>query len=77
MLHPGINGMMCKCVNFCVTCIKFVFTSPLWQRNIPPYPIYQAGDPQLRVFLPLFWMKVIRPKYRTPPDMVHFEVHHQ
>jgi len=26
------------------------------------YPIYQRGNPQLRVFLPNFWMKLIKPE---------------
>jgi large subunit ribosomal protein L23 len=25
------------------------------------YPLYQKGNPQLRVFLPNFWMKLVRP----------------
>ena len=25
------------------------------------YPIYQRGNPQLRVFLPNFWMKLVKP----------------
>ena len=24
------------------------------------YPIYQRGNPQLRVFLPNFWMKMVK-----------------
>jgi hypothetical protein len=27
------------------------------------YPIYQRGNPQLRVFLPNFWMKMVEPNY--------------
>ncbi|KAK3927811.1 39S ribosomal protein L23, mitochondrial [Frankliniella fusca] len=38
------------------------------------YPLYQRGNPQLRVFLPNFWMKVIKPKEEIPPNMVHFHV---
>lgn len=26
------------------------------------YPIYQRGNPQLRVFLPNFWMKLMNPE---------------
>ncbi|KAK2160367.1 hypothetical protein LSH36_135g05067 [Paralvinella palmiformis] len=50
---------------------------PLWQRHIPKYPLYVKGNPQLRVFLPLFWMKMIRPKHKIPEDHVCFEVHPQ
>lgn len=38
------------------------------------YPLYQRGNPQLRVFLPNFWMKVVKPKEEIPPNMVHFHV---
>lgn len=37
------------------------------------YPIYQRGNPQLRVFLPNFWMKIIKPKNAQPPNTVVFE----
>uniref|UniRef100_A0A2C9GW57 Large ribosomal subunit protein uL23m n=1 Tax=Anopheles farauti TaxID=69004 RepID=A0A2C9GW57_9DIPT len=36
------------------------------------YPIYQRGNPQLRVFLPNFWLKLIRPEYKQPPNVVQF-----
>lgn len=36
------------------------------------YPIYQRGGPQLRVFLPNFWMKVIRPTEVQPENVVTF-----
>jgi len=50
---------------------------PLWQRHIPPYPVYWKGNPQLRVYLPLFWMKMVKPEENFPHDSVLFEVHHQ
>ncbi|XP_072938311.1 large ribosomal subunit protein uL23m [Epargyreus clarus] len=37
------------------------------------YPIYQKGNPQLRVFLPNFWMKLLRPYPKQLPNVVHFE----
>ncbi|XP_045479916.1 probable 39S ribosomal protein L23, mitochondrial [Harmonia axyridis] len=36
------------------------------------YPIYQRGSPQLRVFLPNFWMKLVRPTHEQPPNVVQF-----
>lgn len=36
------------------------------------YPIYQRGNPQLRVFLPNFWLKLIRPEHEQPPNVVQF-----
>jgi large subunit ribosomal protein L23 len=50
---------------------------PLWKRRIPKYPLYWKGDPQLRVFLPQFWMKILKPEKDIPSNQVHFEVHPQ
>uniref|UniRef100_A0A2M4C2C9 Large ribosomal subunit protein uL23m n=1 Tax=Anopheles marajoara TaxID=58244 RepID=A0A2M4C2C9_9DIPT len=36
------------------------------------YPIYQRGNPQLRVFLPNFWLKLLRPEHEQPPNVVQF-----
>ncbi|XP_022905460.1 large ribosomal subunit protein uL23m isoform X2 [Onthophagus taurus] len=36
------------------------------------YPIYQKGGPQLRVFLPNFWLKLIKPVHDQPPNVVQF-----
>ncbi|XP_055627780.1 probable 39S ribosomal protein L23, mitochondrial [Toxorhynchites rutilus septentrionalis] len=36
------------------------------------YPIYQRGNPQLRVFLPNFWLKLVRPEHEQPPNVVQF-----
>uniref|UniRef100_A0A2A4JM57 Large ribosomal subunit protein uL23m n=1 Tax=Heliothis virescens TaxID=7102 RepID=A0A2A4JM57_HELVI len=36
------------------------------------YPIYQRGNPQLRVFLPNFWMKIVRPEPKQLPNVVQF-----
>ena len=39
------------------------------------YPIYQRGNPQLRVFLPNFWMKLVKlDKIEAPSNKVHFIV---
>ncbi|KAG5681453.1 hypothetical protein PVAND_010887 [Polypedilum vanderplanki] len=39
------------------------------------YPLYQKGNPQLRVFLPNFWMKLLKPAHQTQPkNVVCFEV---
>lgn len=36
------------------------------------YPIYQRGNPQLRIFLPNFWLKLIKPTHEQPPNVVQF-----
>jgi len=41
------------------------------------YPLYRRGNPQLRIYLPNFWMKLLNPastKVRPPPNCVTFEV---
>ena len=40
------------------------------------YPLYQRGNPQLRIFLPNFWMKLIKQDtyLRTAPNVAHFQV---
>ena len=40
------------------------------------YPIYQRGNPQRRVFLPNFWMKLVKEKndIKTPPNHLKFIV---
>ena len=39
------------------------------------YPIYQLGNPQLRIFLPNFWMKLVKPEEPQPPNVVQFITH--
>ena len=43
------------------------------------YPIYQRGNPQLRVFLPNFWMKLVKEQkeVKTPPNHLKFIVSSQ
>lgn len=36
------------------------------------YPIYKKGNPQRRIFLPNFWMKLVRPLYKQPTNIVQF-----
>ncbi|OAF66328.1 hypothetical protein A3Q56_05942 [Intoshia linei] len=50
---------------------------PLTQRRIPAYPLYLKNDPQLRVFLPLFWMKMIKHENPHPNNYAFFHVHLQ
>lgn len=38
------------------------------------YPFWKPGGPQLRIFLPDFYMKLVRPNRVIPPNMVHFKV---
>jgi large subunit ribosomal protein L23 len=42
------------------------------------YPIYQRGNPQLRIFLPNFWMKLVKldkisaPSNKVPTQLLVF-----
>uniref|UniRef100_A0A0V0G899 Large ribosomal subunit protein uL23m n=1 Tax=Triatoma dimidiata TaxID=72491 RepID=A0A0V0G899_TRIDM len=36
------------------------------------YPLFRNGNPQRRVFLPNFWMKLVRPAYKQPSNIVQF-----
>lgn len=50
-------------LKYFVNCLNFCFLR---------YPIYQKGSPQLRVFLPNFWMKLVRPTHKIPSNVVQF-----
>lgn len=38
------------------------------------YPLYRQGNPQLRVFLPNFFMKLVKPAEQQPANVVQFIV---
>ncbi|XP_064193103.1 large ribosomal subunit protein uL23m isoform X2 [Anguilla rostrata] len=38
------------------------------------YPLYQIGNPQLRVFRPNFFLTLVRPGKELPPDTVQFRI---
>ncbi|XP_053210699.1 39S ribosomal protein L23, mitochondrial-like [Panonychus citri] len=38
------------------------------------YPMYVKGNPQLRIYLPNFWMKLLKPKEGDPKNVVTFRV---
>lgn len=35
--------------------------------------MYQRGNPQLRIFLPNFWLKLVQPEYKQPKNIVQFQ----
>ncbi|XP_035721318.1 probable 39S ribosomal protein L23, mitochondrial [Vespa mandarinia] len=37
------------------------------------YPMYQKGNPQLRVFLPNFWLKLVQSEHNQPNNVVQFQ----
>ncbi|KAJ8247578.1 hypothetical protein GJAV_G00247930 [Gymnothorax javanicus] len=38
------------------------------------YPLYQLGNPQIRVFRPNFFLTLVRPGKEQPPDTVQFRI---
>ncbi|XP_015193709.1 large ribosomal subunit protein uL23m isoform X2 [Lepisosteus oculatus] len=38
------------------------------------YPLYQIGNPQLRIFRTNFFMTLVRPGKEQPPDTVQFRI---
>ncbi|CAG0892770.1 unnamed protein product [Cyprideis torosa] len=36
------------------------------------YPRFSPGNPQLRIFLPNFWLKLVKSPYPQPPNVVCF-----
>ncbi|XP_057185098.1 39S ribosomal protein L23, mitochondrial isoform X2 [Triplophysa rosa] len=38
------------------------------------YPLYQLGNPQMRLFRPPFTMTLVRPGKEQPPDTVQFRI---
>uniref|UniRef100_A0A671XH44 Large ribosomal subunit protein uL23m n=1 Tax=Sparus aurata TaxID=8175 RepID=A0A671XH44_SPAAU len=45
-----------------------LFTSPL------RYPLYQLGNPQLRIFRPNWFLTLVRPGKEQPPDTAQFRI---
>ncbi|EEB15385.1 mitochondrial 50S ribosomal protein L23, putative [Pediculus humanus corporis] len=43
------------------------------EYSMANYPLYRQGNPQLRIFLPNFWMKLIRSEEPLPPYQVLFQ----
>lgn len=57
---------------------RFLKSIPLWERPAFRYPIYRPGNPQTRLLLPQFWMKIMRDeRNKSPPNSVQFEVHRE
>ncbi|XP_068459111.1 large ribosomal subunit protein uL23m isoform X2 [Clinocottus analis] len=38
------------------------------------YPLYQLGNPQLRIFRPNWFLTLVRPGVEQPPDTVQFRI---
>lgn len=42
--------------------------------SLPSVPIYQLGNPQLRIFRPNWFLTLVRPGKEQPPDTAQFRV---
>ncbi|XP_043512248.1 probable 39S ribosomal protein L23, mitochondrial [Frieseomelitta varia] len=36
------------------------------------YPLYQKGNPQRRIYLPNFWLKLVKPEHNQPKNIIEF-----
>jgi large subunit ribosomal protein L23 len=49
----------------------------LHEKPLPRNPLWYPGNPRHRIFLPLYWMKAVKPTRSMPKDFVKFECHWQ
>ena len=64
------SNIYCTSIFFCVSIFISIFFNMLLAYF--RYPLYQRGNPQLRVYLPNFWMKLVKPEFRLKKNVVHF-----
>merc|ERR1712029_58618 len=59
-----------------IPCLTGPRLTPRVKMSTRIYPLYQRGNPQLRIFLPNFWMKLIQNKsfLRDAPNVAQFRV---
>lgn len=53
------------------------FLKYLHERPLPRNPLWYPGNPQHRIFLPLYWLKLIKHDKQMPKEFVKFECHWQ
>ena len=49
----------------------------LHEKTLPRLPLWYPGNPRTRLFLPLYWLKMVEHRKELPPDNVKFECHWQ
>jgi large subunit ribosomal protein L23 len=49
----------------------------LHEKPLPRYPLWYPDNPRVRLFLPLFWLKMVKHEKPLPNDFVKFECHWQ
>ena len=49
----------------------------LHEKPLPRLPLWYPGNPTHKIFLPLYWMKMVQHRKELPNDFVKFECHWQ
>jgi large subunit ribosomal protein L23 len=49
----------------------------LHELPLPKNPLWNPGNTRHRIFLPLYWIKLVKNDTRSPPEFVKFECHWQ
>lgn len=49
----------------------------LHEKPLPRLPLWNPGNPRPKIFLPLYWLKMVEPRKPQPSDYVKFECHWQ
>jgi large subunit ribosomal protein L23 len=49
----------------------------LHEKPLPRYPLWYPDNPRTRLFLPLFWLRVVKHNKPLPKDFIKFECHWQ
>jgi large subunit ribosomal protein L23 len=49
----------------------------LHEKPLPRVPLWQPGNPRHRLFLPLYWLRLVKHEKLLPKDTVKFECHWQ
>lgn len=49
----------------------------LHEKPLPRNQLWYPGNPRPKIFLPLYWLKMVEPRKELPQDFVKFECHWQ
>lgn len=49
----------------------------LHEKPLPRNPLWQPGNPAPKIFMPLYWLKLVEPRKPLPDNFVKFECHWQ
>lgn len=49
----------------------------LHEKPLPRYPLWYPNNPRVRLFLPLFWLRMVKHEKPLPSDIIKFECHWQ